>query len=318
MTSTEKEILFIQGGPKTGTSTLVGILNCHPEIFMLYETNMGRALISKYGNQLLTGYPEARRFFRTAVDIGAPYKNFAAYLEKQCPNNKFRYVGDKIISLDPDITQHNRQYKTIYALRNIRTWLCKEQIVKYYRSDLDIVPVAIDYLRYVIGTYKYPNCLRIRLEDLVERNKDVLSTLSSFLGLDLIFHADHWWSKIGSYSDEDPKSLIQWYSEHTSSKIKPDQLDTRYELNSNTFWEVVLPIFEKYYHRDNPIDFDEDEINRDLVQLEDLMRYSPLPLEKCYREISTQRLQLGKSIFFRVLRRLDRVKQAALGKTVLK
>ena len=334
MINNETRILFIQGVHKTGTSTLVGILNCHPEIFMLYETDMAKLRIGKHGNELLEGYPKARRFFYNTVDIGAPYKEFLSYLYQLHPNKKkYRYFGNKIISFDPEITNRSRsnQYKTIYTMRDIRSWLCKEAIVRFYRTDLDIVPVAIEYLRFIIGTYKHPDCLRIKLEDMIERNEEVLSALSSFLDLDIKTFADQWWSKMGVYSDDDPKRLIPWYSggSHSSSRVKPEKLDTSYKLSSNPFWEEFLPLFDKYYYRGNLIDSDEGEIDRsDCAQLQDfIIRYSPLPLGKCYREIFTQTLSSNsttlssnsvvpnkRNIFFRVLRRLKCVKQAALGR----
>jgi hypothetical protein len=290
MEGRQNEILFIQGVQKTGTSTLVGILNCHPEIFMLYEMGMYKTQVSKYGNQLLKELPEARRLFRNYLDIGIPYKNLAGCLKKHIADKNYRYVGDKIISLDPKETRRSNVYKTIYTMRDVRTWLCKEQIINHYRTDLDVVPVAIDYLRFIIGTYKHPDCLRIRLEDLIDQNNQVLSSITSFLGLDLVAFADNWWMKIGRYEDGDPKKLIEWLKVHPSSKIKPNKMDTTVELISNAFWDDILPVFDKYYYRDGRVDYSIDEVNNDLDQLEDLMKHSPLPLEECYKYISTQRL----------------------------
>lgn len=61
----EKEkFLFITGAPKTATSTLVGILNCHPNIFILYETYLNQGWLSKYGKRFLAKYPNARYLFK--------------------------------------------------------------------------------------------------------------------------------------------------------------------------------------------------------------------------------------------------------------
>ncbi len=43
-----EKIVFITGAHKTGTSPIVGILNCHPKIFILYETILHRGLPGKY------------------------------------------------------------------------------------------------------------------------------------------------------------------------------------------------------------------------------------------------------------------------------
>ena len=57
----DRQTLFVQGVQKTGTSTLVGILNCHPQVFLMYETDLNRTMISNYGNQILERLPQARR-----------------------------------------------------------------------------------------------------------------------------------------------------------------------------------------------------------------------------------------------------------------
>jgi len=311
--------LFIQGIQKTGTSTLVGMLNTHPEIFILYETRMDRTLVSKYGNQLLKGFPEARRFFRNTPDIGQPYMEFTRFLEQRIPEFHYRYLGDKIISLDPHETHRAKSYKTIYSIRDLRTWLCKEQIIRHYRNDIDLIPPAIDYLRYIIGTYRYPNCLRIRLEDMVERNDEVLSTLSSFLDLDLSLYADRWWQKIGQYEKGDPKNLIRWFSGHASSKVKPTKLDTVVETKSHPFWNDFLPLFDKYYKAENFREFNIHEMNADLAQSENLLKYSPLPLELCYKNITTKRLSTKQEpvthgFFFRALRKFYKMANKNIGK----
>lgn len=297
------EILFIQGVHKTGTSTLVGMLNCHPQILMLYEIGMEQSMISRGGNELLANLSEARQFFRNCSDIGTPCKNFAAYLNKHMLDKNYRYIGDKIISFDTTKTQ---RYKTIYALRDVRTWLCKKQIVRYYRTDLDIVPVAIDYLRHIIGTYRHPNCLRIRLEDLIYRNHEVLSSLSSFLGLNLVVHANEWWLKLGQYSNEDPKGWIEWFNRpgHASSKVKPNKMDTEVEIRSNPFWDDFLPIFDKYYNEDIAVNYTTDERNNDLGRLEGLMGYSPLPLNECYSYVFTQKLGIEQNVQYMAWNRL--------------
>lgn len=312
MSRDKTDPLFIQGVQKTGTSTLVGMLNTHPEIFILYETRMDRSLVSKYGNQLLEGFPEARRFFRNTSDIGQPYMEFTRFLERRIPEFHYRYLGDKIISLNSQETHRVKSYRTIYAIRDVRTWLCKEQIIRHYRNDIDLIPPAIDYLRYVIGIHRYSNCLRIRLEDIVERNDQVLSTLSQYLDLDISLHADHWWQKIGQYESKNPKNLIKWFSGHASSKVKPDRLDTVVEIKSHPFWNDFLPLFDKYYKAEVFREFNINEVNADLAQAEDLLEYSPLPLDLCYKDITSKRFTAKQDTapqgyFFRALRKINSI-----------
>ncbi len=318
MSEQATEILFIQGPPKTATSTLVGILNCHPDILMLYETMMGQELISKYGAQLLQRFPRARSFFRDCSDLGLPYRDFAEHL-RHGEGRHYRYLGDKLITFNSDETYRHRVYKTIYPMRDIRTWLCKGAIVQWYRTDLDVVPVAIAFARYLIRTHSHPNCLRIRVEDLVARNDQVLSALSSFLALDVSAYAQEWWSKIGIYSTDDPKSALHWAESRVSARVKPEQVDTHAEIVPGPFWEELLPIVSKYYDHEPP-KYSQEEINADLEGLEQLTRYSPLPLEKCFHNVSTQRILPKLSLFARwhrfknrTLRRIHGQNQTAAG-----
>ena len=46
-----KNLLIIAGAHKTGTSNIVGMLNCHPNIFILYETFLNRGLPTFYANR---------------------------------------------------------------------------------------------------------------------------------------------------------------------------------------------------------------------------------------------------------------------------
>ena len=290
--SLTREVLFVQGVQKTGTSTLVGMLNCHPEIFVLYETQVSKGAVSKYGNQLLNAYPQARKYFRRDIDIARPYRDLFDYLEDQSRGVQYRFVGDKIIDVDPSVTQKVRPERVIFTLRDISSWLCKEQIVKYYRSDLDVVAAAIDYLKYVVGTHRYAHCHRIWLEDLVEHNQQTIEGISSFLGMDLGDHLDSWWEKIGNYDDSDPKKVVQWYAAHHSSKQPPKKLDTSCRLVEGPFWDEVFSILEPYRnsrgkHVCSRI------IDQDLKRIESLYCFSPLTHEDCYHRIST--IRLGKS-----------------------
>jgi hypothetical protein len=284
--------LFIQGPQKTGTSTLVGILNSHPEIFLLYETRMDQSSISKYGNQLLEKIPEARKYFRTPADISEPYLALGEYLSRTFPDRNYRYVGDKVISLNYQETWKKKPNKTIYTIRNIRTWLAKEQIVRYFRTDLDIVSPCIDYLRYLIGSYLHPDRIHIQLEDILQNDQEVISRISDFLDLDLSIYTREWWKTIGIYDENDPKSFTRWYEGHQSSRIKPDKPDTVVELTDREFWQDYLPLFDKYFQGSDQREFPPEEIQVDLGLLNDFNRYSPLTLTDAYQDINTERFQI--------------------------
>jgi hypothetical protein len=294
MSTHPKELLFVQGVKKTGTSTIVGILNCHPEIFVLYETMLNNSMISKYGNQILSRYPEARQFFRSNKDFGVSYLEFLSFLEKKNPSYRYRYFGDKIISIDPDKIRTNCKFKIIFALRDIRTWLIKEQIQGDYRTDLDLVPATLDYLYYCIGSIRRPNSIRVRLENLVKHNQDEVNRIARFLNVDLSAYTDHWWKKIDVFQEEDPKSSIRWYDGHQSSRIKPAEMDSSVLLKPNPFWDTILNLFDKYYYCEDKSDFEEGEILHDIETLEEYRKFSPVRLEDAYFNISTTRLGVDR------------------------
>ncbi len=284
------EPLFVHGIQKTGTSTLVGILNSHPEVFLLYETRMDKTLISKYGNHLLKHLPEARPLFRDTPNIATPYLQLAELLYKKKPNVSYRYVGDKLTSLDAKTTQQTAPHKVIYLIRDVRTWLCKEQIVKKYRTDLDIVVPAVEYLRYYIESFKTRRALHLRLEDLITNNDQVLIELSKFLELDFSQYSQDWWNRIGKYSESDPKTFVAWYSGHVSSRVKPDSFDTKVTLAPHPFWDSFLPLFDKYFNSESKR-FSTQSLNSDLQSLESFKTYAPVPLENAYSDILTQKFR---------------------------
>ncbi|MEM7455218.1 MAG: hypothetical protein AAF456_12785 [Planctomycetota bacterium] len=287
----KRQTLFVQGIQKTGTSTLVGILNCHPEVFILYETRLDRSLVSNYGNQLLERFPGARRFFRNTTDTAEPYVEFFDWLETQQPEFKYRFAGDKIIDFDPTLSQRDQHNKIIFTMRDLRSWLCKEQIVRYYRTDLDVVPPAIEFLKYVIGTFKVADGYRVWLEDLIQSNSKVITGLSGFLGLELGEHTEAWWDQISQRDAKDPKQCIGWHKGHPSSNLAPRGLDTSFKIRMNGFWEQVTPLMEKYRNVSGTVD--PLEIESDLELVESLRSSHPLPLQDCYESMSTTRLGMS-------------------------
>ena len=283
------EILFIQGPEKTATSTITGILNCHPEIFVLFENYLAQPIITKYGNRLLSRYPEARKFYRTEEDYGKPVRELFEYLKEREPEYRYRYIGTKVNSLDAGFTQKVREHKIIFMMRDLRSWLIKESIIKYYRTDLDVVVPAVEYLRYILETHLYTHAARIRMEDLILQNEATIGKLSEFLKLELFPHSAEWWDKIGNWDEKDPKSVFKLNQVHHSSRMEPEKLDSEVELTDHPFWEEALELFDTYYFTDEPFRFNEDKIKKDLVRVDKLLRYSPLPFTDMYKEVHSVR-----------------------------
>lgn len=330
----ERELLFIQGPEKTGTSTITGILNCHPEIFILFECYLGQPVITKYGSQLLNRYPEARRFFRSEVDYGLPVKEFFDFLSEKETNYSYKIVGTKVNSLDPEFTQRGRNQKIIFMKRDIKSWLLKESVIKRYRTDIDIVVPAIEYLDYLVKSYSIPQSYHLWMEDMIEKNDEILSDLSGYLGINLDVHAQNWWEKFGKHEKSDPKSVFRLNNVHHSSRIKPEHLDTSYILIEHPFWDDVGKIFDKYYDKrsDNP-KFKINQIDEDLQRIKDLKKYSPLLLNDCYSEALTKRFGFNepreihlvsdkkasgkkRNIFNKIYKRFKRIVNVAFGNDI--
>ena len=118
------EIIFIIGAHKTATSTLVGMLNCHPEIFLLYETELYQPHISRHAKRFLAQYPDARFLFRSSEDLHALYSQLQEFLKSK--GYPYKYVGDKLPGLNANFHVSLNAFKVIFSVRDIRTWLGKD------------------------------------------------------------------------------------------------------------------------------------------------------------------------------------------------
>jgi hypothetical protein len=204
----------------------------------------------------------------------------------------YRYFGDKIVTLDQDVVRRFKDERSIVLLRDVRTWMCKHAIAnKVGRTDLDVVPAAIDFAAFVIATSSFERSLRIRMEDLIQQNDVELKRMSQFLGMELSPALDKWWERIGSWEADDPKSVMYWFDDsHGSSHVKPAKLDTTVELKPHAFWDAYLPLFDKYYLATDKI-WSKEETEADLATLRKLRSFSPLPLTSCYANLETTRLK---------------------------
>lgn len=283
------QVLFIQGPIKTATSTLTGILNCHPGIFILFETYLGQPFITKYGNQLLDRYPGARYFFRTENDYGVPVAGFFEYLRKEEPDFEYKYVGTKINSLDPSVTQKGKNHKILFTKRDFRTWLIKESVIKRYRTDLDIVIPSMEYLRYIVKSARYEHAYHVWMENLVEENDQTIDNISDYLDLKLKPYTEKWWNKIGLKDKKDPKSAFRFAHNHLSSNEKPEHVDTEYRLRDHMFWRETDKIFNKYYRISDYSVFNREEISEDLKHIDKLKKFAPMPYKEAYSEVKSKR-----------------------------
>ena len=187
-------ILFIAGAHKTATSTLVGMLNCHPDIFILYETALYEPHITRHGKRFLAQYPDARYLFRSSEDISYLYSQLREFLAAK--GYRYKYVGDKLPGLDPEFLGTLGAFKVIFTVRDVRTWLCKNLVVRKYVTEHDIVPSAIDYCACFLNSFKLSHAFHVRMEDLIANNGTLIQGMGQFLELDLHDHLKTWWDKI--------------------------------------------------------------------------------------------------------------------------
>jgi hypothetical protein len=286
-----ENILFIIGAHKTATSTLVGMLNCHPDIFILYETELNQSLINRHGNRFLTQYPDARYLFRHTESLHTLYPQLQEFLEKK--GYVYKYIGSKLPGLDPHFLNEVRECRVIFTVRDIRTWLCKNTIAMKYITEHDVVPAAIDYCSIFLRSFTLPRVFHLRMEDLIHDDQKVVGEMGGFLQMDLQGYLTNWWDKIENQDRNDPKASNQWWETHGSSKVRPDREDTQAEIASHPFWEELLPIFEKYYHsKEEPVSL--SSIEKDLSLLSQLTRFSPLPLNEAYTRFESAKFGQNK------------------------
>lgn len=143
----------ILGSHKTGTSTMVGLLNCHPEIYCYYEY--------MYDGKL---------------------KNPEVELPELL--GSYKWLGDKnpllgsIEEIDNRVLYYDNM-NIVFCYRNIEDWLAHKYVANHYGSYEDVVGPSIRYIYYLIKSFDFPNVIRVRLEDLLAHDTD--GVLSDFI-----------------------------------------------------------------------------------------------------------------------------------------
>jgi len=160
--------LFVLELIKTGTSSMVGLLNSHQNIFIMYEVNPRSTHISKYGKQLLNVLPEARVEFNNYLNFEESYNGIFKAIKRSKFSDELKYFGDKLVlneflGFEKEFSDSN----IIFMIRDIKTWLCKKQVIESYMTDIDIVSRSINYLKFLINTFKFTNSIKIKMEDFI-------------------------------------------------------------------------------------------------------------------------------------------------------
>lgn len=283
------EFAFVLGPPKAATSSLVGMLNQHPEVFLLYEVRPYESLPDVYAQQLIRAFPESRRYFHDDPGL-EPYRGLRSWLEAR--GHRYRVFGDKIPTLDQHIFDRVQGCRVLYAFRDLESWLAKPYIRKHYLTEENVVPAATDYLRHMVASFRLPDVLYLPMQDFITDNERVRQQVFGHLGLEPPPPSPPWWESVGGYAPEDPKAVITWWEWHRSSQVEPRQVDTRPRRREHPFWDVALPLFERL--RDRALSGDhevpEDELQADLAALEALRTSTVASLDDCFESIESRPL----------------------------
>lgn len=288
MKNMKEQILYIIGAQKTGTSSLVGMLNSHPDIFILYEFFNGKDTIpSKYGMHFLEKYPDSRFLFRLEKDLNLLYLELREYLKSK--GYYFKIIGDKHPGLDFRLFHIYKNKKIIFTCRDLRTWLCKDYIIKAYNTKENIVPAAVDYSIYFLNSFLLEEVMYIKMEDLILKNNEIITKIGNFLNINTNPYFNNWWEKVDKIEPDNPKATLYWWRGHKSSLIKPRKLDTEVKLKSNDFWDQILPIFDKYFKNTENI-FSTKEIKSDIRKLGLLRRKYLVSFDEAYTMYKSEKL----------------------------
>lgn len=280
-------LVFVSGYGKTGTSSMVGMLNTSPDCCIFYEAYLCReGGIGPRGLQLVQAFPVLERA-QNAKSLSECYTLSAQELRRL--GYSYSFIGDKILS--PSLSEkHLRELRTlplIYMIRDLRTWMCKNIVVTDYNMEGGLSAKAAAYVQAYINTFYCQNCMRLSLETFLLDNVNCMNKAFSFLGLRTPEESRRWWRSVGSYPSGSPKAAVDWWAGHDSSKLKPTKLDTTSHLRNHKFWDEILPIFDGYYYYPDKY-WPSSRLCTDLAAISEIAsRYPNLTLEDLYEGVQS-------------------------------
>jgi hypothetical protein len=277
-------ILFILGAQKTATSRVALMLNCQPGVFIAYEWQLQNGQISRHARSVLSAFPEARHLFRGSGELAALYTGLREFLARQ--GRPAEIVGDKLPGVDPRLLSTAAAFKVIFTVRDIRTWLCKDDIQRKYVTAPDAVPAAVDYTAHFLRSFLLPEVLRLRMEEVLSDNRGTLERIGGFIGRDLCAAGEAWWERVAGLKAHPLHAADPWWEgrRHGSAAIAAGASDTIVTPRPHPFWDALLPVFDKYYGRTSG-GFAPQEVAADIARVEALAAFSPLPLETLYADV---------------------------------
>jgi hypothetical protein len=291
----ERKLLFITGPKKTATSKLALMLNCHQDIFISYEWNIANNAISKHAKKFLAQYPEARFLFREDESLVVLYSELEKFFQKR--GFKFSIIGDKLPGIKKRLLNKFSPYKVIFTIRDLESWLCKDDVQKTYLTNYDVVPTAIDYCSLFLNSFRAKDILRLRMADIIQDDRGTLDKVGAFFDMELANMGFNWRNQLNQLEHHSLYAFDKWWEgpSHGTSALKSSNFDTFTEISPHPFWDTILPIYNKYYTQIDG-NFSKTEIDDDSAKLKTLMQFSALPIDKAYTSVENKKLIKDKHI----------------------
>lgn len=285
-------VLQVFGAIKTGTSSIVGLLNCHPRALVLYEIGLASDELSKHGGLLLQRHPQLRPLQRFITPNAKPYRELAEQLDSFGFDDRPSVIGDKYPGFRAINDYDGSADRVIFCVRDLRTWLAKDAVRRTFCSEQNVVPVATAYCRAFIKSFFWSNVMHVRLEEFVKKNSRVRRDTLKFLSLSPDDLPVNWWDQVGIYSDKSLKSSTRWWTGHPSSMLKPEKSDTTVTVRKNEFWTAINEIMTKYYDAAS-VGNDRSLVDRaaadtDIERLFEMNFRFGFSLQQCYAGITTE------------------------------
>lgn len=279
--------LFVLGLPNTATSTLVAILNSHPEVLVCYETWMLPPLLTHYTWQICQCFPEIRKCYSGNRNILESFAHMGDIFADR--GIRYKYLGDKLVSFTLNEMKDLSVAHVIYVTRPIKEWLIKREVRRSYDTNLDAVTPCLHYLRCLAIAMSQPNWFRVTIQNLIDEPSVFISNIADYLGLNAGDFDQNWWKSLLHYNDP-IKNSMKWAERHPSSLLPPQKrADNSYSLSNHPFWSDIVPI-ENYLNGQYTTGLTNQEFYDVSTQIDVLAdKYSYIPLKNLYLKFSEKR-----------------------------
>jgi hypothetical protein len=167
-------------------------------------------------------------------------------------------------------------------------WAAKNRVATDFIGKGNAVPALVSYVATFVMSFLFPLVRRARLEDLFVDEDSLPKSLARLLDLPPR-EFEKWWTKT-DWVRQLPKSYSDWTEGHRSAFLPPVFTDTQVELAEHPFWNVILPIFEKYYS-DIDGSFPAAEVNLDLDALNAAWENYTMTLDEGYETFSSFKIR---------------------------